>query len=183
MRQRQRVQIAVVAGAGLGPSGTVAGHGGDGEARHGLAIPGRDAARIQQRESGIARGIDAGGGLAGVLHHPDRLGHRLRALLAAWRGRWLRNSARTVAIFRRRRPAAAVPDPARVRRVMATACSTTSRMASRVQPVGGGARRAPVDHRPHRKLRALLGHVLVNGVVGEARQRLIAGCRSWPPPR
>ena len=57
---------------------------------------------------------------------------------------------------------------------MAMASATTSRMASRLQPVGGGARGAAIDHRPHRKVRAALRHVLMDGVVGEARQRLVA---------
>src|ERR1035441_9007974 len=54
-RQRQRVQRAPVAGAGLGPAGTVPRHGGDGEARHGLAVTRRHAMRIVQRRAALAR--------------------------------------------------------------------------------------------------------------------------------
>ena len=42
-----------------------------------------------------------------------------------------------------------------------------------VEPVGGGARRAAVDRRAHREVRAPLGHILMDGVVGEAGQRLL----------
>ena len=41
-----------------------------------------------------------------------------------------------------------------------------------IQPVGGGARGPPVDHRPHRKLRAALADILMDRIVGEARERL-----------
>src|ERR1039458_4385453 len=39
-----------------------------------------------------------------------------------------------------------------------------------VQPVGGGARGAPVDLHAHGKVAAALGDVLMDGVVGEARE-------------
>ena len=55
---------------------------------------------------------------------------------------------------------------------MAMACATTSRMESAIQAVGGGARGAAVDQGAHRKMRGPLRHVLMDGVVGESRQRL-----------
>ena len=55
---------------------------------------------------------------------------------------------------------------------MATALRHHIANAVAVQAVGGGARGAPFDHRPHRKLGAALAHILMNCVVGEARERL-----------
>ena len=44
-----------------------------------------------------------------------------------------------------------------------------------VQQVGGGARGAPVDLHAHGKIAAALRHVLMDGVVGEARERARSG--------
>ena len=57
-------------------------------------------------------------------------------------------------------------------RASAMASSTTLRIDIGIQSVGGGTR-GPLIHRDaHRKPLRLLGHVLMNGVVGESRQRV-----------
>ena len=62
-----------------------------------------------------------------------------------------------------------------VSRVIAMACSTTAAYGIGVEPVGGRARGASIDCRANREVRAALGDILMDSVVGEAGERLILG--------
>ncbi len=79
--QRHRIDGCMRYGRSLGPTGAIAGHGGDGELRHGFRVPGGDAARVEDRLHALAGGVNAGRGLPGAFDDADGFGHCSSAML------------------------------------------------------------------------------------------------------
>ena len=134
-----------------------------------------DAARIHQGVLGRVGGIDSGGGLAGGFHGGNGFGDGLRPLMWRHLGGGLAPAV-DAAIFGRfgqRQRFRVGLGQARERDGLLHHVAN----GIGVQAIGGGACGASFDARRAPKMHALLGDVLMDGIVGEARQRAAIAAR------
>ena len=158
---------------GLGPAGGVALHDGDGKFGAGLAMRGEKALGIGEGHDRSAGGENAGGGL--IAFRGDGDGFFDGAGAVARRGSGGGGEvARDLGIFLR----AGHGQQVGIFRLAAREQRGRGDHAAErvvVGLVGGGAGGAAVEDGAHGDAEMLLGDVLVDGVVGEAGERVGAG--------
>jgi len=139
-------------------------------------MPRRDALGIKDGLYGLARGVNASRGLPRPFHHPNRSRHRTRAVLRRRRG-----SAGFNAVEARhgrwlsQRQKLGIGGSRLGERNRLFHCAADRRG---LQSIGGGASGPVIQRRPDREPLRLLRDVLMDGVVGEAGQR-VAVCAKY----